>query len=196
MKIDSSSGLFGRVLIGELMLRAINATLAASYSSTLWKDQIMWSLFKVQQTLFLIANLLVPGLHNLWQPCSRAAIKWRENEKMKRKWKESEEMERVVRACLVPIFFDNKSYWHHTNWYLQPAGTNIAVFSTLLPLPFAQNKREEEYSLYVLRYKSICPNSKAAGLVQCAAPQQDAMSWLLPLLTLPQRFSSFFAILL
>ena len=35
MKIDSSSGLFGRVLIGELMLRAINATLAASYSSTL-----------------------------------------------------------------------------------------------------------------------------------------------------------------
>ena len=76
---------------------------------------------------------------------------------------------------------------------MQPVGTNIAVFSTLLPLPFAQNKREEEYSLYVLRYKSICPNSKAAGLVQCAAPQQDAMSWLLLLLTLPQRFSSFFA---
>ena len=100
--------------------------------------------------------------------CEKMERKWRENEKMKRKWKESEEMERVVRACLVPIFFDNKSYWHHTNWYLQPAGTNIAVFSTLLPLPFAQNKREEEYSLYVLRYKSICPNSKAAGLVQCA----------------------------
>ena len=77
---------------------------------------------------------------------------------------------------------------------MQPAGTNIAVFSTLLPLPFAQNKREEEYSLYVLRYKSICPNSNAAGLVKCAAaPQQDAMSWLLLLLTLPQRFSSFFA---
>ena len=108
---------------------------------------------------------------------------------MEREWGNGESCE----GLLSTNFFDNKSYWHHTNWYLQPAGTNIAVFSTLLPLPFAQNKREEEYSLYVLRYKSICPNSKAAGLVQCAAPQQDAMSWLLLLLTLPQRFSSFFA---
>ena len=93
---------------------------------------------------------------------------------MERKWENEEEMEREwgngesCEGLLSTNFFDNKSYWHHTNWYLQPAGTNIAVFSTLLPLPFAQNKREEEYSLYVLRYKSICPNSKAAGLVQCA----------------------------
>ena len=83
---------------------------------------------------------------------------------MEREWGNGESCE----GLLSTNFFDNKSYWHHTNWYLQPAGTNIAVFSTLLPLPFAQNKREEEYSLYVLRYKSICPNSKAAGLVQCA----------------------------
>ena len=34
------------------------------------------------------------GLHNLWQPCSWAVKKWRENEKMKRKWRENEEMER------------------------------------------------------------------------------------------------------
>ena len=34
------------------------------------------------------------GLHNLWQPCNRAARKWRENEKMKKKWRENEEMER------------------------------------------------------------------------------------------------------
>ena len=33
------------------------------------------------------------GLHNLWQPCSRALRKWREKEKMKRKWRENEEME-------------------------------------------------------------------------------------------------------
>ena len=34
------------------------------------------------------------GLHNLWQPGSRAVRKWRENEKMKRKLRENEEMER------------------------------------------------------------------------------------------------------
>ena len=35
-----------------------------------------------------------PGLHKLWQPCSQAARKWRENEEMKRKWRENEELKR------------------------------------------------------------------------------------------------------
>ena len=48
------------------------------------------------------------GLHKLWQPCSRAARKWRENEEMKRKWRENEEMEREIHSqdflilCLFP----------------------------------------------------------------------------------------------
>ena len=37
------------------------------------------------------------GLHKLWQPCSRAARKWGENEEMKRKWRENEEMKRKWR---------------------------------------------------------------------------------------------------
>ena len=43
------------------------------------------------------------GLHNLWQPGSRAARKWRENEKMKRKWRENEEIHFVI-FSLVPPF--------------------------------------------------------------------------------------------
>ena len=40
------------------------------------------------------SHQLNAGLHNLWQPGSRAAKKWRDKEKMKRKWKENEELER------------------------------------------------------------------------------------------------------
>ena len=37
---------------------------------------------------------MLSGLHNLWQPGSWAARKWRENGKIKRKWRENEEMVR------------------------------------------------------------------------------------------------------
>ena len=55
-----------------------------------------------------IVIIYIPGLHKLWQPCSRAARKWRENEEMKRKWRENEEMEREIHSqdflilCLFP----------------------------------------------------------------------------------------------
>ena len=47
------------------------------------------------------------GLHNLWQPGSRAARKWTENEKMKRKWRENEERERDLLSTFphFPLFF-------------------------------------------------------------------------------------------
>ena len=50
----------------------------------------------------------ITGLHELLQPCSWAARKWRENEEMKRKWRENEEMEREIHSqdflilCLFP----------------------------------------------------------------------------------------------
>ena len=39
-------------------------------------------------------NYIEAGLRNPLEPWSRAARKWRENEKMKRKWRENEEMKR------------------------------------------------------------------------------------------------------
>ena len=46
-----------------------------------------------------------PGLHNLYQPASRAVRKWRENEKMKRKWRENEEMERDLLSTFPHYLF-------------------------------------------------------------------------------------------
>ena len=45
-------------------------------------------------TIFVPTVAPTAQLHNLWQPGSLAAKKWRENEKIKRKWRENEEMER------------------------------------------------------------------------------------------------------
>ena len=53
---------------------------------------------------------MIAGFHNLWQPGSPAARKWREIEKMKRKWRWNEEMERWIgceanvsgRTALIP----------------------------------------------------------------------------------------------
>ena len=47
--------------------------------------------------VFVFVVVVVTGLHKLWQPCSRAARKWKENEEMKRKWRENEEMKRKWR---------------------------------------------------------------------------------------------------
>ena len=54
---------------------------------------------------FLETLQMVPGLHNFWQPGSRAARKWRKNEKMKRKWRENEEMERDSRSTFPHFLF-------------------------------------------------------------------------------------------
>ena len=51
-----------------------------------------WDTLKVKITLYCTT-----GLHKLWQPCSRAARKWKENEEMKRKWREHEEMKGMWR---------------------------------------------------------------------------------------------------
>ena len=51
--------------------------------------------FSCFSLFFLLIRLYsLSGLHNLLQPGSRAARKWRENEKIKRKWRKNEEMER------------------------------------------------------------------------------------------------------
>ena len=58
-------------------------------------DQSLQCHVKAGPTSFQI--YVQPGLHNLLQPGSQAARKWRENERMKRKWRENEEIERKWR---------------------------------------------------------------------------------------------------
>ena len=54
------------------------------------------------------SHQLNSGLHNLWQPGSQAARKWRENEKMKREnenWREKEEMEKDLLSTFLHFLF-------------------------------------------------------------------------------------------
>ena len=60
------------------------------YSIVLLASSFLFQVFGVPKVNFYFQT----GLHNLLQPSSRVARKWRENEKMKRKWRENEEMER------------------------------------------------------------------------------------------------------
>ena len=52
---------------------------------------VMYVLIMMMLTKMMV---MIAGLHESLQPCSRAARKWRENKEMRRKWRENEEMER------------------------------------------------------------------------------------------------------
>ena len=56
-------------------------------------------------TIFVPTVAPTAQLHNLWQPGSLSATKWRENEKIKRKWRENEEMERYSFYTFSHFFF-------------------------------------------------------------------------------------------
>ena len=114
---------------------------------------------------------------------------------MKRKWKESEEMERVVRACLVPIFLTTNPIDTISIDTCSLQGPILQYFQhcCLCPLPKIKEKRNTHFMFCVTKVFALIQKLLVLCNVQCAAPQQDAMSWLLLLLTLPQRFSSFFA---
>ena len=60
------------------------------YSIVLLASSFLFQVFGVPKVNFYFQT----GLHNLLQPSSRVARKWRENEKMKRKRRENEEMEK------------------------------------------------------------------------------------------------------
>ena len=67
------------------------AVFGCNYAGAVSGQSYIIALVQIGVQLFIVT----PGLQKLLQPCSRAARKWRENEKMKRKWRENEEeMER------------------------------------------------------------------------------------------------------
>ena len=66
-----------------------------------------WLSLKVHHwaTILRFLRTNFSGLHNLWQPGSRAERKWRDNEKMNMKWRENEEMERDSLSTFPPFLF-------------------------------------------------------------------------------------------
>ena len=65
-----------------------------------------WLSLKVHHwaTILRFLRTNFSGLHNLWQPGSRAERKWRDNEKMNMKWRENEEMERDSLSMYISSF--------------------------------------------------------------------------------------------
>ena len=93
-------------------------------------------------------------LHKLWQPCSRAARKWRENEEVRRKLRENDKMERDWLSTFPHSLSISSLFLHFLPLFPFPTSKCITfcckMLNTALLSPMSQKSQHTRYEEIIL----------------------------------------------